>query len=345
MTRAAPLLPALVAAALVACASVAPPGPASEAAKQSVPALEDPPRRPGKPLVLIAMPDSPAFRAVRAALVNEVKKEFDVITQLVGARTTAAELGDRVQRAQAASVVLMDNPTLKLYREYGSHGRPASPLPPAVVVMSSFLEEISAQLQNVTGVAYEVPGVTAFVNLRSVVERPVNRVGVIHRPVFRQFIGRQKALAAKEKIELVALEVPADPTPGMVGAALRQLRTSGRVDALWVLNDNRLLRDAAFVETAWRQELAAFDAPVIVGVPTLVSREAHFGNFAVLPDLAGLGVQAGNVIFELSELDWRADELPVELPLSTLTVANIRQLQQSYGLREGARERIDRVID
>jgi hypothetical protein len=304
--------------------------------------LVDPPRRPGKPLVLVAMPDSASFRTVRRALVAEIQRDFDVATQIVSAQTDAAGFGAQVDAAHPTCLVLMDNPTVKLYRAYQkAHQGP--PLP-ALVVMSSFLEELRAELPNASGVAYEVPGVTAFVNLRSVIEKPVTRVGVLHRPSFRHFLERQKALAAKEQITLVPVEVPSEPSASDVRNALRALPGS-QIDALWVLNDNVLLRDAQFLESAWRSELAALGVPVVVGVPTLVSAQARFGTFAVLPDLEAMGVQAANVLFEISESGWRAGDHPVELPVSTVTVVNMSQVKQRFGLREGAARRIDKVIE
>jgi len=304
--------------------------------------LVDPPRRPGKALVLVAMPDSTSFRTVRRALVDEIKKDFDVSTQIVDSHTNAATFGAQIDAAHPTCLVLMDNPTVKLYRAYQKAHQ--GPPPPAVVVMSSFLEELRADLPNTSGVAYEVPGVTAFVNLRSVIERPVTRVGVLHRPSFRRFVERQKALAAKEQITLVPVEVPSEPTSSDVRGALRSFQSS-KIDALWVLNDNLLLRDGGFLETAWRPEIASLGVPVVVGVPTLVSAEARFGTFAVLPDLEPLGVQAANVLYEISENDWRAGEHAVELPVSTVTVVNMRQVKEHFGLREGAARRIDKVIE
>jgi putative ABC transport system substrate-binding protein len=330
---------ALAALLLAACAS----GPPSSGAGPVATApLLDPPRRPGKALVLVAMPDSVSFRTVRRALLDEIKKDFDVVTMIVDGRTSPGSFGTQVDAAHPSCLVLMDNPTVKLYRAY-MKARQGPPLP-AVVVMSSFLEELRADLPNVTGVAYEVPGVTAFVNLRSVIERPVNRVGVLHRPSFRRFVERQKALAAREQITVVPVEVPGEPTAADVRNALRSFRGAGQVDALWVLNDNSLLRDGAFLETVWRPEIAALGVPVVVGVPTLVSAEARFGTFAVLPDLEPMGVQAANVLFEISENDWRAGDHPVEPPVSTVTVVNMRQVKQ-FGLREGADRRIDKVIE
>jgi putative ABC transport system substrate-binding protein len=306
-------------------------------------ALADPPRRPGKPLVLVAMPDAAAFRTVRRAVVAEIQKDFDVVTEVIDRRSTPASFGARLEAAHPTALVLMDNPTIRLYRGY-LLARLRAPLP-AVVVMSSFLEELRAELPNSSGVSYEVPGVTAFVNLRSVIARPVSRVGVVHRPPFRGLVGRQRALAAKEEITLVPVEVASDPSASDVRSALRSLRTTGQIDALWVLNDNGLLKDAAFLESVWRPELEALAVPVVVGVPTLVSAQARFGNFAVLPDLEALGVQAANVLFEIAENNWKAGAHPVELPVSTVTVGNLRQLEQRFGLREGADRRIDKVVE
>jgi hypothetical protein len=331
---------AIVLAALLlsACAST----PATSGNPVQSASVADPPRRPGKALILIAMPDSASFRTVRRALVDEIKKDFDVATLLVDSHADAASFGAQVDAAHPTCLVLMDNPTVRLYRAYQkAHQGP--PLP-AVVVMSSFLEELRGDLPNTSGVAYEVPGVTAFVNLRSVIERPVSRVGVLHRPSFRRFVERQKALAAREQITLLPVEVPNEATGSDVRNALRSFHGAGQIDALWVLNDNSLLRDGGFLESVWRPEIAALNVPVIVGVPTLVSAQARFGSFAVLPDLEPMGVQAANVLFEISENDWKAGEHPVELPVSTVTVVNMRQVKQ-FGLREGADRRIDKAIE
>jgi CBS domain-containing protein len=312
--------------------------------------IADPPRRPDKPLVLIVMPDSESFRAVRRALVNEVKKDLDVATHIINARSTPSEFIADLETSGAACVVLMDNPTVKLYRAYqksrkGPAGSAPKPLVPAVVVMASFLEDLRAELINASGVAYEVPGVTAFVQLRSVIKKPVRRVGVIYRPAFAPFLERQEALAAKEQITVVPIRVPVDASASDVREALKGLRLVGDIDALWVLNDNGLLRGAEFLESAWRPEIAALGVPVVVSVPTLVSAEARFGTFAVLPDLDALGIQAANVLLEVADSDWRADGHPVELPISTLTVVNMRQVRLKFGLRDGALRRIDRVIE
>jgi ABC-type uncharacterized transport system substrate-binding protein len=308
--------------------------------------LVDPPRRAGRPLVMIAMPDSASFHTVRKTLVDELADDFDVATDIIQPTTTAEQLRARLETSGAAVVVLMDNPTIKLYRAAQAASTPGqAPVPPAVAVMASFLEEASARLPNVSGVAYEVPAVTAFVNLRSLIDRPIRRVGVVHRPVFERFMERQTSLAAREQIELVPIEVSAKPRAEEVRAALRRLRRSENIDALWVLNDNQLLRNGAFLASAWRPEVAAMGVPVIVGIPALVGHEAQFGTFAVVPDLEALGVQAANLVYDVAENGWKATGIAVEPPISTMTIGNMRELRQRFGLREDGARRIDRRVE
>jgi hypothetical protein len=291
--------------------------------------------------VLIAMPESRPFQVVRESLVEELQRDFDLATYLVPAGATIADLGRALDHHQPRCLVVMDNPVLGLYRRYGETHPEA---PPAVAVMISFLEELRS-LRHTTGIAYEVPGVTAFVQLRSIIAAPVRRVAVLHRPRFSAFIDRQAALAAKEQIALVPVPVSADPAAAEIHQALQGVRASASVDALWVLNDNGLLKEARFVEEAWRPMLSQLGMPVVVGLPSLVSAEARFGDFAVVPDHEALGVQSAQLIYKLADGDWRADQHPVELPISTVTVANLRRLQHLRGLLPGADERVDRVVE
>ena len=309
-----------------------------------VDALADPPRRPDKPLLFIAMPDSPPFRVVRRSLVEELQGDFDFVTTLVPRGSSPDAFALSVERHRPKAVVVMDNPVLALYRRYAASRPAGDPAPPAVAVMTSFLDELTDR-SNTTGITYEVPGVTAFVQLRSVIARPVRKVAVLHRPKLRGFIERQARLAAKEQIKLVPIEVSADPSAGEIRAALNLVVKSHGTDALWVLNDNGLLRDASFLEAAWRPALARLDMPVVVGLPSLVVPEARFGNFAVVPDHEALGVQAAQLIYKLAEEGWRVDGQPIEPAISTVTIANLPQLKERFGLREGAAERVDQAVE
>jgi ABC-type uncharacterized transport system substrate-binding protein len=330
---------------LAGCAGASGAAPASAPGPPPVAALVDPVRRPGHALVLVAMPDSESFRTVRRALVGEIKKNLDVATALIDSRTSIGAFSDLVDHSGAACLVLMDNPTVKLYRAYQFGHQGKGKVVPAVITMASFLDELRVGLENATGVAYEVPGVTAFARLRSTIERPVTRIGVVHRPFFRRLIERQSELASAEQFAVVPMEVPGDASAEDVRRALVKLRRSGHVDALWVLNDSALLRDDSFVEAGWRAEVAAMGVPVVVGVPTLAEVQARFGTIALVPDLEQLGVQAGNVVVDIAENGWLAHDHPVELPVSTLTMVNMPQVRERFGLRVGASGLIDKSLE
>src|SRR6185295_8813756 len=115
----------------------------------------------GTPLVLVAMPAAASFQATRRSLVAELGKSFDVSTLTVGADTSLPQLAAALAKTAPACLVLMNNTTVRLYRDY-QRSRPGAKFPPAVIVMASFLEDIRHELTGVTGIAYEVPGVTAF---------------------------------------------------------------------------------------------------------------------------------------------------------------------------------------
>lgn len=337
-------------ALFVSCAAVGTPGQlesalatdVNTAPEVSVP-LNDPPRQ-GKPLVLIVMPNSEPFRDARRTLVGEIQRSFDVSTFVVTQATTTGQLKSAVDSARPTCVVLMNNRAIRLYRDY-ERARPAGEKPiPVVAFMASFVEVLRAALANATGIAYEVPGVTAFVHLRTVIQRNVSRVGVIHRPSFRRFIERQKDLASREKIELVALESPNDPMPSHIAGMLEGLRNR-KVDAIWVLNDNALIGSSELQNGVWRELAADLNVPIIVGASNLVTPSEPLGTFAVLPDHEALGVQAANLLFDLADNDWNARDHSVELPLSTKIVLDIRQARDRFGLREGALAKVDEVVE
>jgi hypothetical protein len=327
--------------ALMGCATTNPGGRPG----RSDPALVDPPPRAGAEAVLIVMPLSPDFMEMRRGLVSELTRSFNVVTHPVDTGATADELAGAITKHRPACLVLMNNETVTLFRDLQQRPTQA-PLPPAVIVMTSFLEDVRPSLRNATGIAYEVPGVTAFTGLRSLMTAPLTRVGVVYRPMFRPFIERQRQMAQREQVELVAVEVPKEVSPAELEGALSKLLSSNPpVDALWMLNDNGLLRDATFIEDTWRAALRQRSVPLIVGVANLVDPRASLGAFAVVPDYEALGLQTANLIFDLADNDWRADEHDVELPLSVKTIIDLKQMRDKFGLRPGGVSHVDRVLE
>jgi hypothetical protein len=336
----------LVAAALLAlatsCATAG--GGGDVGASAAATPFTDPLPRSGAATILIAMPTFADFLDVRRGLVTEIQKNFNVTTLAVTPESTVAQLGAAIERTSPACVVLMNNVTVNLYRQY-QESKGATPAPPAVVVMASFLEKLRATLPHSTGIAYEVPGVTAFRNLRSIINSPVRKVGVVYRPVFREFIERQKELAATEQVELVAVEVGKEVTADDLRAAIIALAEKNKVDALWMINDNGLIRDGRFLDETWRPALRAVKLPLIVGLPNLVDPLSPLGTLAVVPDHETLGLQTANLIFDVADDGWRVEDHAIEQPLSVKTVVDIKQAREHFGLQPDALRHIDRVAE
>jgi putative ABC transport system substrate-binding protein len=306
--------------------------------------IEDPAPRPGAPAILVAMPIASEFVEVRRGLVREVRKDFNVSTLIVTRETSVAEVAAAIERTKPACVVLMNNATLGLFQGYEAAHKD-KPAIPAVVVMASFLDEVRGQLRRATGISYEVPGVTAFVNLRAILQTPVHRVGVVYRPAFASFIRRQQEPAAREHLTIVGQELAGSFTADELRNAVRRLVRDERVDALWMLNDNSLVRDAQFLDETWRAELRRTKVPLIVGVPNLIDPAASLGTLAVVPDLEALGLQAANLIYDLAETGWAVEQHGVDLPLSVKTIVDLRQARDWFGLRPDATSRIDKGLE
>lgn len=303
----------------------------------------DPPRRDGLPTVLVLMPESEDTAAVWRSLRQELEPSFNLRTELVPADVDASRVGGALERERPSCVVMMNNPTLRAYAGWQRSVPPGTPFPPALVVMASFLEEQYRGLVNTTGIAYEIPAVTVVVNLRTLVSRPVTRLGVVHRRAFEGYLRTQAQLAALEGVTIVSGEVAEPPTTGGIRGAVRELVEDRAVDALWVLNDNELLSPRLLAE-GWMPATRRHSVPVIVGVGSLVNAQHHFGAFAVLPDHAALGVQAANLVFSLAESGWSTASVPVEQPLSVRTVVDLSLASRHFDMQPSMLERIDLIV-
>lgn len=297
-------------------------------------------RRPGVPAVLVLLPSSEAAQATLVGLQAELAEDYDVVPRQLGPDASVDVLAQAIAEVAPSAVVLMNNPTLRLWRKWRATVPSA---PPAVAVLTSFLRESSAGLSGVTGVLYEVPLVTSLVNLRALVGGKLVRVGVLHRPSFRAFVEEQRARAAAEGFEVVGVEVESE-TRGAIRRGLERLREEERVDALWVLNDNALL-DRELIARGWLEGLRDNKVPVVVNVASLVSSKVQFGTFGVLPDHRALGAQAANMVSMLAERGWKVDGLDFELPVSVEKILDADFARRNLGLGDAQIATVDRVVE
>jgi hypothetical protein len=295
-----------------------------------------------KGTILVAMPETAQTREVWSGLRDELGRDYRLVAVRVESPDAAGDLAAAMGRYRPNGVVLMNNPTVAAYRTYQERSG-LRQFPPAVVVMTSFFDGRRTVI-SATGISYEVPLITAVTNLRKVIAAPIERIGVIVRPPQRGYVERQTALAAREQITVVEQEVGASPNASEVKWALRKLKR--RIDALWVLNDDRLLTPRLIAD-GWLPGLNELPyCPTIVGAAALVSPQQSFGTFAVLPDHTRLGVQAASILFDLAENHWTlppdAQVLP---PLSTTTTLDLVQAQGRFSLRPDALDHVDRILE
>src|SRR5688500_10682043 len=76
--------------------------------------IADPPRRPGRPLLSVAMPDSAHFQATRTRLFSRLTSTFDSGTMLVEPRPTSTGAGTGREAASPTCLVLVSNSTVRL---------------------------------------------------------------------------------------------------------------------------------------------------------------------------------------------------------------------------------------
>jgi len=199
-------------------------------------------------------------------------------------------------------------------------------------------------LRSAMGIAYEVPAVSGVVALREVSTTDIKRVGVVHRQNFTNLVHAQAELLAVEKVQLVPASLKNTPTPEEIEDSLDDLVVSQNVDALWVLNDNRLLTPELLM-SSWLPVLRFKPIPVIVGISALVHPDVHFGTLAVFPNHARLGVQAANLVFDLYDNDWQlVEQAQVDLPLSVNTVVDVAIVDDYFGLKADALSKIDQAV-
>lgn len=296
--------------------------PACQEAKspQSAAWLKNPARRADKELVAVFAPALARSETLVRTLRSELALDFDVFAFGVERGASRHSIDSLVRSQEPTAIVLIDNPTVTAYSEWAK--TQLNP-PPAIILMSSFAEDLHRQVPNSTGIAFEPPAVRSLTDARYILGVPIHRVGVVYRKGFESYFAREKARAALEKIQLIGMPVRHSPSAREVHRALVRL-SEADVHALWVPNDNALLSNH-LLQDGWVPVLERHRIPVIVGVPSLISHDLHFGTFAAVPDVEAIGVQAADLIYKLSSHAWKTGSQAVLPPLSIRTYVDVER--------------------
>ena len=293
--------------------------------------------------VLVIGPPMAQDRDVLRGIADELSDQYTIVKREISAETTAQGLSKLLSEVNPRLLVLLDNSTVHLYRAYQSAQAPGTSFLPAVVLMTAFMEQTAAGLHNVAGISYEIPAVTALVNLRSVLGRPLKRIGVLYRDGFGAFVAHQNQLAAVEGFSIVGRLLDEGNRRTAVKRGLRKLLDYDRVDAIWVLNDSSLV-NSELLARAWLPVLRHGHVPVLVGVPSLVSERLDFGTFAVVPEHRALGAQAASLVEDIAENGWQVPLRHFLLPVAVEKILYVGLDRTRSSIREEKLHEVDRVI-
>lgn len=301
------------------------------------------PAEAGTPTILVCMPATTQTAEVWTGLKDELGADYRLVAVEVESASESSRIAEAMERHRPAGLVLMNNPTARAYRTY-QRTSGLSHFPPAVIVMASFLDGHSQVIRAATGISYEVPLITVVTNLRKLMASPIERIGVVVRAPLSSYVERQAALAEREQIAVLIEAVSATPNASELKRALRRLK--GNADAIWILNDDRLL-SPQLITGAWLPGLNERPwTPAIVGAASLVSTVHSFGTFAVLPDHTALGAQAANLVLDIAENRWQLEAgAEVQLPLSTTTTMDLVQARERFELQSDALSQVDRILE
>jgi hypothetical protein len=274
--------------------------------------------------VLVARPQGTAFAQAQRGMVEELSEACTVRV----CEAVADSLQEVLQSMPPDILVLMDNTAVDAYRRALRRLGLDEP-PPVVAALAVDIGASIKGLPNATGIAYEVPIVTSVVALRSALGMPVSRVGIVHRKLMTDLVGRGRAFCAKEDVEVVSIVLPdtaADYAP-LLRKSVRKLLRGKAVDVLWIPNDNVILQPR-LIRSVWARLLARHRVPAIVGARTLVDPALRLGTFAVVPDHVALGGQLAAMIEEIRDADGRVGETAVEPPVSVKKFVNLRSARR-----------------
>ena len=295
--------------------------------------------------LLVVRPEGANFKDAVKGMEDDFGSDAVIREVVVDRQTKSNTIEKAVQQYGPKVFLLMDNISIRLYKEYLATLPDSTPPPPSISLIGIMVGNAIAGVRNAEAIAYEIPVVTSAVNLRSLTGRPIKKVGIIHRQVMRDLIDQNRESCEREGITIVTKCLPNEMSfrTSVVKKALIELFDVDRVDALWVPNDNVLLTPS-MIKEAWLPKVRKYRKPVIVGIESLAAPGLDFGTLAVLPDHVALGVQAAALVISAQENGWKVNTGTVEPSLSVYKILNLRQAAAYFKVREKNITGIDKVL-
>ena len=262
----------------------------------------------------------PPFSAVAKDIEQKLGDDFVVERRSVTQTTSSFTLENYIRTVSPQIVVLMDNCAIARYREFQASLPDSVPVLPSVCLMGVMINVVTSGIKNTVGISYELPINTVVTSFKQSTGHSTKRVGVPYRRFFKKSITVDSALCAAEGVEVISYELPnrLENPAEELSNALRYLVKDRQVDAVWVPNDNALLRQYLLF-SSWRM-LREWEIPTFVGVKTLMNPAIGLGSFALLPNQESFAGQTVELIQKCRANGWTHPKTGVVLPVETVVL-------------------------
>jgi len=292
--------------------------------------------------ILVLRSEGETFDQTYKAIYDDLHDEVTFIEKIIKRKTSTNDIEQSIRNIKPKIIILIGNKSVALYSSYQASVTDKN-FPPGLALSALYIDKQLANVKNTSGIRYEIPAVTSAVQVRSLLNKPVRKIGVIYRQWMSDFIQINKDFCRQEDIELVTIKLENNPSFQEVKYHLKHL-IKDDIDALWVVNDNILL-SARLIQNAWIPALKNFNKPVIVGIDALTSTPLSFGTFSISPDNYALGVQGAEMIAEIIDNNWKIDQPDIVEPLSITKLLNVKlSKSKNIPINMQKLDAIDRLI-
>ncbi len=298
-----------------------------------------------EPLLIIRR-DGKIFEEAKDGIQSELSGHFIITDFITTDAVTTDDISEIMSVAKPKIVVLMDNNSIRMYKEYMAALPPSEPRIPSLSMMGVLIDKAIQGMDASVGISYEVPIVTSAVNLRAALKINIRNIAVVHREFMSEFIERNEAFCKREGIGIISYPINdrARNFESELKKALRAISQEEAIDVIWIPNDNALV-NASTITNVWIPFQRKSKTAVIVGVSALVNPDLNFGTFAVLPDNISLGAQAAEFILEIMDNDWDVDAGFTQPPISVYQAINYRQSKELFNVEKSSLGEIDQILE
>ncbi len=295
---------------------------------------------------MVFRPKGDDFVNVVRAMQREIADDITIQQVVLAPDAKTPEMAEPLRQTRPRIVILMDNRVISLYKHYLATLPDSTPPIPCISLMAASVEREIAGMKQAWAIEYEIPILTSAVNLRGVLEKPLPRIGILHREYLSRFVSENAGYCRREGIEFatIVLKNKEDDFARSVRQGLKTLFEDKKIEALWVPNDNALLT-ADLLRDVWIPLVNKYKKPVIVGVEALARPDLSFGTFAVLPDHAELGRQLADMVLEVSDSSLTDKAGRTRQPLSIIKVIDLPQAKKFFGGEPKHLENVDKVLE